>query len=304
MKLILIPIVLVLLGQASLRPDPAKECGDCPAWNAAREPFRLFGNTYFVGVADLSALLIASEKGSILIDAALPQSAPLIDASIRKLGFKSEDIRLIVNSHPHFDHAGGLAAFQRLSGATVAASPAAARALEQGLPTPDDPQYGLGPTFMSFPPVKNVKTIADGETLRVGDAAITAHFTPGHTPGGTTWSWRSCEGQRCLNLVYADSLTPVSAPDFRYTADAGRVEVFRRSIAKIAELPCDIVVSAHPGFTEMDTKLKQRAAATGADPFVDPGGCRAYAAAAAKRLDGRLAEEQKTAGAKEFDLER
>jgi metallo-beta-lactamase class B len=305
MKPLVIPILLVLLGQGTLRPDPPKECDACPGWNAPREPFRIFGQTYFVGVADLSSLLIASDKGLILIDGGLPQSAPLIDANIRTLGFKSENIRLIVNSHPHFDHAGGIAALQRLSGATVAASPAGARALEQGLPTPDDPQYRLGPAFMSFPPVKNVKLVTDGEVLRVGDLAITVHFTPGHTPGGTSWSWRSCEGDRCLNFVYADSLTPVAAPDFRYTANGGgAVDTFRRSIAKIGELPCDVVISAHPGFTDMDGKLKQRAARTGTDPFVDPGGCRAYAAEASKRLDARVAEERKAPAKSGPGLER
>jgi metallo-beta-lactamase class B len=290
---IIISVFLYVLAQTALRPDPPKDCGDCPTWNAPRDPFRIFGNTYFVGVADLSALLIASNDGLVLVDGALPQSAPLIDANIRKLGFKSGDIRLIVNSHTHFDHAGGIAAFQRLSGATVAGSPPAARALEQGMPTPDDPQYALGPTFMSFPAVTNVKRVADGEVLRVGDVAITVHFTPGHTPGGTTWTWRSCEGTRCLNFVYADSLTPVSAPDFRYTTDPGRVDAFRRSIEKIAALPCDVIISAHPGFTRMDQKLKGRAAAAGADPFVDPDGCRTYAAEATKRLDARVAEERK-----------
>ena len=295
MKLITIPILLVLLGQGTLRPDPPKECDDCARWNAPREPFRIFGNSYFVGVADLSSVLIVSDNGMILVDGGLPQSAPLIDANIRKLGFKTENVRLIVNSHAHFDHAGGIAALQRASGGTVAMSAAGARALEQGLPTPDDPQYGLGAKFMSFPPVKNVKIVADGEVIKVGDLAITAHLTPGHTPGGTTWSWRSCEGQRCVNFVYADSLTPVSAPDFRYTGSAnpGLVDTFRRTIAKVAALPCDIVVSAHPGFMNMDGKLNERATKPAADPFVDPDGCRTYAAEATKRLDARVAEEKK-----------
>jgi metallo-beta-lactamase class B len=293
---IIITIVLCVTMQTALRPDPPKKCDDCSRWNAPREPFRIFGNTYFVGVADLSSVLIVSDNGMILVDGALPQSAPLIDANIRKLGFKTENVRLIVNSHAHFDHAGGIAALQRASGASVAMSAAGARALEQGLPTPDDPQYGLGSRFMSFPPVKNVKTIADGEVIKVGDLAITAHLTPGHTPGGTTWSWRSCEGQRCLNFVYADSLTPVSAPDFRYTGSAnpGLVDTFRRTIAKVAALPCDIVVSAHPGFMNMDGKLKERATKPAKDPFVDPDGCRTYAAEATKRLDARVAEEKKT----------
>src|SRR5262245_62165669 len=100
----IITLLQFLLTQGPLRPDAPKACNDWPAWNVPREPFRIFGNTYYVGVADLSSLVIASDQGLILLDGGLPQSAPLIDANLRKLGFKSESIRLIVNSHAHFDH--------------------------------------------------------------------------------------------------------------------------------------------------------------------------------------------------------
>ena len=283
--------------QHALRPDPPIPCYDCEEWNAPREPFRLFGNTYYVGVGGLSAVLVTSRDGLVLLDGGLPQTAPRIDASIRKLGFKTEEIRLIVNSHAHFDHAGGIAALQRVSGAEVAASAAGARALERGEPTDDDPQYALGRKINAFPVVKKVRVVADGETLRVGEVAITAHVTPGHTPGSTTWTWRSCEADRCRDFVYADSLNPVSAPGFRFSGGGGRpslVDAFRRSIATVAQLPCDVIVSVHPSFTDLDRKLKQRGAKPGVDPFVDPKGCRSYAADAGKRLDARLAEEKKT----------
>ena len=122
------------------------------AWNAAHEPFRVFGNTYYVGVAGLSSVLVASDQGLILLDGGLPQSAPLIDASIRKLGFRTEDVRLILNSHTHYDHAGGIAALQRVSGAIVAASASGARAIESGGPPADDPQYAFGKEANRFPP--------------------------------------------------------------------------------------------------------------------------------------------------------
>ena len=153
----------------------------------------MFGNTYYVGTAGLGAVLVTSAAGHVLLDGALPQSAPRIDASIRKLGFRTEDVRLILNSHAHYDHAGGIAALARQSGATVAASASGARAIETGEPTKDDPQYAFGREANGFPPVEGVRVVADGETLRVGDVAITAHYTPGHTPGATTWTWRSCE---------------------------------------------------------------------------------------------------------------
>jgi metallo-beta-lactamase class B len=294
--LVALALAALVLGQspAGLRPDAPVGCADCDAWNAPHEPFRVFGNTYFVGVAGLSAVLIASDAGLILLDGGLPQSAPLIDANIRKLGFKTESVRLIVNSHAHYDHAGGIAALQRASGATVAASAAGARALEQGEPTPDDPQFGFGRKANAFPPVKSVRVVADGEVLRVGDVTLTAHSTPGHTPGSTTWTWRSCEGKRCLNVVYADSLNAVSTPEYRFTGTAthaGIIDQFRRSVAKVAELPCDILLAVHPEFADLDGKLKARAGQPRVDPFADANACRVYAAAAAKRLDARVAAE-------------
>ena len=287
------------LGQSSgaLRPDPPHSCGDCAGWNRPHEPFRVFGNTYYVGVDGLSAILITGAQGSILLDGGLPQSAPLIDASIRKLGFRTEDIKLIVNSHAHYDHAGGIAAIQRASGATVVASPAGAKALERGEPTPDDPQFAFGRAANGFPAIKGVRAAGDGETLRVGDLAVTAHLTPGHTPGATTWTWRSCEGSRCYNFVYADSLNAVSAPDFRFTGGASHpslIDTFRATIAKVRALPCDIIIGVHPGFTDLAGKLKRRQEKPARDPFVTPNGCRAYADAASKRLDARIAEEAKT----------
>jgi metallo-beta-lactamase class B len=279
----------------TIRQDPPHKCADCDAWNGPHEPFRIFGNTYYVGVAGLSSILITSNAGSILLDGGLPQSAPLIDANIRRLGFKTEDIRLIVNSHAHYDHAGGIAALQRASGAIVAASAAGKRAIERGEPTPDDPQFGFGRDANGFPAVANVRAVADGETLRVGDAAITAHAVPGHTPGATTWTWRSCEGARCHDVVYADSLNAISAQGFRFTGDASHpsiVATFRASIAKVAALPCDILVTVHPSLADLDGKLSRRAARPATDPFVDPGACRAYAAGASTRLDARLAEER------------
>lgn len=287
--------------QAASRPhtwDAPKSCDACEAWNATRAPFRVFGDTYYVGVAGLSAALIASDDGLILLDGGLPQSAPLIEASLRQLGFRIEDVRLIVNSHAHYDHAGGLAALQRASGATVAASAAGAAALEHGEPGADDPQHAFGRAANAFPPLAHVRVVHDGETLRVGRLALTAHATPGHTPGGTTWTWRSCEGERCLDVVYADSLTPVAAPDFRFTASgapASTEAVLRRSIAHVSALPCDILLTVHPGFAGLDEKLRRRDEQPGTNPFVDPQACRAYAADAARRLDERVAEERQEA---------
>lgn len=294
-SLITIGLLLLTQGENQLRPDPPIVCDACDGWNRAQTPFRIFGNAYYVGIGGLSAILVATDDGHILLDGGLPQSAALIDANIRTLGFRTQDIRLIVNSHAHFDHAGGIAALQRASRATVAASPAAAEALRTGRPTADDPQFAYGG---SFPAVGGLRVVQDGETLSVGDQEITVRFTPGHTPGGTSWTWRSCEGARCLDMVYADSLTAVSAPDFRYTGDDTHpsiVETFQRSIDTVAALPCDVMVSTHPEFSNLFDKLGRRDRGIDPDALIDAQGCREYAAGAAETLERRIAEEQSAA---------
>jgi metallo-beta-lactamase class B len=281
---------------AAVAADPPIACTSCAAWNMPREPFRVYGNTYYVGVAGLSAILLASNKGLILLDGALPQSVPIIAADIEKLGFHVKDIKLIVNTHAHFDHAGGIAALQRASGASVAASPAGARALMAGGPTDDDPQFGFRNN--GFPPVHDVRSVSDNETLRVGELAITAHLTPGHTPGSTTWTWRSCEADRCLNIVYADSLSAVAAPGFRFTGDEsrpGRVDGFLHSIATIESLPCDVLLSPHPELFDMDAKLQRWREQPNTNPFIQSESCRHYAAEARRNLQHRVDEERAAA---------
>lgn len=284
--------------QAALIPDPPSTCSSCAEWNAPRQPFKVYGNTYFVGPGGVSALLITSDQGHILVDTGLPQSAAVIDASIRALGFKTTDVKLILTSHAHYDHVGGVHALQRYTRAAVVGSPQTARALAIGGPTPDDPQAPPGPPpgVDYFPAVENVRAVKDGEVVMVGALAVTAHHVPGHTPGATTWTWRSCEGARCLNMVYADSISAISNDSFRFTGGNGRpsiVERFRASINKVAALPCDIMVSTHPAASNMDEKLKKRAAMKPGDPdpFIEPGACKALAAGAMKGLEERVKAE-------------
>lgn len=294
----LLALAMVVFGvsQAPLQPDAPIKCSSCDEWNAPLEPFMLYGNTYYVGTAGLSALLITSPEGHILLDGGLSQSAPLIDASIRKLGFKLEDVKLILNSHAHYDHAAGIAALQRASGATVVSSASGADGFAIGTAVPDDPQAGFGKAENAFPAVKNVRVVKDLEIVGVGPLAVQMHNTAGHTPGSTSWTWQSCVGGKCLNMVYADSISAVAAPGFRFTGDAktpSRVDQFRKSITTVGELPCDIMVTTHPMFTDLAGKLKKRAAKPAVDPFIDPQACRVLAANAMKSLDARVAEELK-----------
>lgn len=278
--------------KGAVAPDLHIHCDSCATWNEAQPPFRIHGNTYYVGVRGLSSVLITSARGHVLLDGDLPQSAPLIEQNIRTLGFRLEDVRYILNSHAHYDHAGGIAALQRASGATVLVSPPSAAALETGQLQADDPQYGLGEAATSFPAVEGVRTIADGEVLRLGDhLVVAAHFTPGHTPGGTTWTWQSCEQNACVQVVYADSLNAVSADDYSFSAHPEMVAALRHSIAKVADLPCDILIPVHPEFAGIATKLERLRSGAEQNPFIDTQACRDYAEAARQRLQLRIGRE-------------
>lgn len=268
-------------------------CTWCEAWNRPQEPFRIHGRSWYVGTRGLAAVLIDSGEGLVLLDGALPQSVPLILANIVELGFPIADLRWILNSHAHFDHAGGIAALARISGASVAASRAGAEALLSGGVPADDPQYGLG-AEMAYPAPNSVVVIGDGESIRLGEFEITAHYTPGHTPGGTSWSWRSCEEGECLTMVYADSLNPVSAPDFRFfdgEAPRPAASQLSSSIERIAAIDCQLLVSVHPSFSSLFEKHAARADAADTSPFIQADACRRYADQSAVRLRVRQEEE-------------
>jgi len=294
MKALAVMLMCLSAAGAAFAQDDEKPivCGSCEAWNKPHAPFNIYGNTWYVGTADLSALLVASPQGHILLDGALPQSAQQIRKNIETLGFKIKDVKLILNSHAHWDHAGGIAALARMSGATVAASASSARTMQAGTNLEDDPQYDPK-DVLHYPKVRNVKVIADGETVTVGPLKLTAHLTPGHTTGSTAWTWNSCESGQCRNIVYADSLTAVSHDDFHYSGDARHPDIsasFRASMDKVANLPCDVIVSTHPGFTNTLGKLAARTPTS--NPFVEVGGCKAYAEAAVRNFEKRLERER------------
>jgi len=261
-----------------------------PAWTEPQKPFQVYGNTYYVGTKGLGSVLITSKEGHVLIDGALPVSAQSIVANIRSLGFRIEDVKLILNTHVHFDHAGGIAELQKLSGAKVAASPPTAKVMASGEADNTDPQFGQLP---KIPTLAHVVVFKDGETLKAGGLAVTAHYTPGHTPGGTTWSWKSCEQDKCLNIVYADSLNPVSAKGFLYTdpqRNPNGVQQLRGSYVVVNALPCDVLITPHPEFSNLLEKLARREAGA-ANALIDANSCRAYVQASRDKLDKRIAEE-------------
>lgn len=256
-----------------IAPDHAQR------WLEPREPGRVFGNTYLVGFGGLSVALIDTGEGLILVDGAVPQAVPAIEENIRKLGFSLRDVKLILSTEPHYDHAGGLAALARDTRATVVASRAAAPLLETGGNAADDPQLAWLP---SYPAVKAVRAVDDGEAIRLGAVTVTAVATPGHTSGSMSWTWQSCEQTRCVTVVFASSLNPVAPEEFRFSAPENQalVKTYRSSFRKMRALPCDVLITAHPDFHP-----------TG--EVIDPTACAAYADASARRLAARMRREAK-----------
>lgn len=260
-------------------------------WLGSEAPIRVYGNSYVVGFSGLSVGLIRTSQGLILVDAALPQAVPAIEANIKALGFKVTDIKLILSTEPHYDHAGGLAALARASGATVVAGAPAAQALRRGRPGDDDPQRA---DLVPFPAVTKLRVVKDGEVIRLGDVAVTARATPGHTAGSMSWTWTSCERRDCKAVVFGSSLNPVSSDGYQFSdpKNAGVVASFRRSFDVMRGLKCDVLISAHPDQSGGDQRLARARRAEKPNPFVDPGACRAYADRYAARLDARLAKER------------
>ena len=245
-------------------------------------PVGVHGNTYLVGTCGIAAILIAGDEGHVLIDGGTEAGAELIAANIRRLGFNLADVKYLLHSHEHIDHVGGIARLQQLTGAQLVASPAAAAVFENGAAGPGDPQAGMHPPLRA---ARVDRIVRDGDTLRLGNLAITAIATPGHTPGALSWHWGSCDGGECRRLVYADSLSPISRDEYRFSDHPDYVAEFRAGLKRLSEVECDILMTPHPSASELPKRL------AGDAPLADQGACRTYAAGIEKRLDERLAEE-------------
>ncbi|APE28528.1 MBL fold metallo-hydrolase [Aurantiacibacter gangjinensis] len=265
--------------------DWASACEDWDEWDKAGPPFRVHGNTYYVGTCGIGAILIDGQYYDTLIDVGTQGGAQHVLANIRSLGFDPDDIAYIYFSHEHYDHVGGIEMVRAETGATIAASIAAMPVLFSGRPTDADPQAGSD--HASFAPATEpvVQIPEDLEFFDDGYDGITPIHTPGHTPGALSWYWESCdEAGQCVTIAYADSLSAVSADDYRFSDHPEYVQAFRDGIARLAALDCDILLTPHPSASGMRDKLIAGDLTGGMD-------CQAYAADRLERLEARLAHE-------------
>ena len=249
------------------------------AWRQPVTPFAIAEHSWYVGTATISAVLVKTPAGAVLVDAGLPQAADMLLANLRSLGVAPADLKLILHSHAHIDHAGPMAALKRATGARVVANAESAVLLARG--GSDDLHFGPG---MEFAPVVVDRIVMDGEVVELGGMRFTAHATPGHTPGSTSWTWTDTQDGKPLRIAYVDSL---SAPGYRLLDNPRYpriVDDYRRTFATVRALPCDILLTPHA-----DASGWTPAAAS--NPHPSPMTCSAYADGAARRLEEQLREQ-------------
>ena len=246
------------------------------AWNRPVDPFRIVGPVHYVGAAGVSAFLVATADGLILLDGGLPETAPLIAKSIAALGFRVEDVKYLLNSHAHFDHAGGLGELKRLTGAPLVASAA------------DAPALRAGGRDMAAVPVDRV--VADGDTVTLGGISMRAVMMPGHTKGCTSWSTTVEEGGRQYD-VYFHCSTSVVDRLVGNTEYPAIVEDYERTFAKLRTTKADVFLSNHPSVFGMDDKRAK--IGRGSNPFVDAAEIGRFAAESERQFRAALAKERR-----------
>lgn len=244
-------------------------------WTAPFPPFRIVGNLYYVGSADLASYLIATPKGLILINGNLTSSPPLIRKSVEALGFKFTDIKILLISHAHYDHCGGSAEIIKRTGAKYEVMGGDVRVVESG--GKRDFAYGAEKN-MHFPPAHVDRVLHDGDTVQLGGTVLTAHLTAGHTRGTTTWTMDETEGGRLLHVVIVGS--PNVNPGFKLVGNTVYPRItadYKHGFDVLRALPCDIFLGAHGGYFGLTEKYA-RWKAGDKDAFIDPAGYKAYVA--------------------------
>jgi metallo-beta-lactamase class B len=269
---ILLVLIAGFIGLAQVSADQRA------AWNQPVKPFRIIGNIYYVGAANVSSFFIRTPQGAILLDGGLPETALLIEKNIAELGFSTKDIKILLNSHAHFDHSGGLAELKKLSGAQMVASERDRPVLVAGTG-----QAG------TFPPVRVDRVIGDQQTVKLGYVTLTAHLTPGHTPGCTTWTMPVSDSGKTYQVVFYCS-TSVVRKLVNNSEYPDIVTDYERSFAELRKMPCDIFLGPHADFFKLEEKRKQLDAGK-LDAFVDPTEMQGYVDESERSFHEQLAKE-------------
>lgn len=264
---------------------PIGETGIAMRWNDRLAPFNIIDNVHFVGTHGLGVFLITTPKGHILIDGAMAQSVPLILDNVRTLGFDPRDIRYLLNTHAHYDHAAGLAGMQRASGATMIASAADKPYLEAG-------RIDRGPSSVdAFPPVRVDRVVGDGDTVVLGGTTLTARLTPGHSPGCTSWTLMARDSKGVPRKVFVHCSASLGGQSLVPEAYPGMVANYRATFARVRGMQADVFLSNHDIFFDLHAK-RARQLAGEKDAFVDPSELARFNAEMEQSFLKALAQQQ------------
>jgi metallo-beta-lactamase class B len=258
-------------------------------WDQPAEPLKIVGPLHFVGTAGLSSWLFATSEGHILLNTGMPESGPMIVESIRKLGFKAEDIRIIINGHAHSDHAGAFAAIKEMTGAQLAVMEADVGSMQDG--GKSDFHYGADWKIMGFPPVKVDRVLRDGDTVRLGEVVLTAYNTAGHTRGSTTWMTTLVDSGRAYTVVFIDG--GGFNPGYRLATSPSYPGInadYRKTHHRHEMLKPDIWLGHHTEYFDLEGKRK-RASTEGVNAWVDPEGYRRFVSKQKRAFEDQVAAE-------------
>lgn len=283
MKRLALAALLLAAGSAAAAPLPFAQ--ERAAWAVPFKPFRIIGNVYYVGATGVSDYLIVTPKGDILTDGGLPEMAPQIERNIKALGFNIKDVKILLNSHAHFDHSGGLAKLKADSGAKFYASAGDRPTLESG-------HIGYGPASqVDTTPIHVDHVVADGEAVSLGGVTLTAHMTPGHTKGCTTWTYELPSGKgRPLSVMFFCSIAVAGNPLTGNAAYPAITDDYKASFAKLSAMDADIFLAPHGAQFDLAGKVA-RMKPGAPNPFIDPGEFRRFLAQARKDYDAELAKQ-------------
>ena len=277
---------LLVCSQAQAQKDPVSR-----SWNQPVAPFRILGNIYYVGASDITSYLIATPKGHILIDGGFEETAPMIMDNIQKLGFNGSDVRILLSSHAHADHAGGLAAIKTATGATLMAGEGDVPLLKSG--GHNDPQFG---DTLLFPPVVPDHPLHDGDRIALGGSILYAHLTPGHTPGCVTWTMIVHEKMKVYKVIFAGS--PSVPSQYRLVGNPlypHAVADYRHTFEVLKSLSCDVFLAVHGKFFDLAGKTARLRSGEKPNPFIDPEGYRKFVTSMEETFEATV--RQQSAGA-------
>ena len=257
------------------------------SWNQPVKPFRIIGNIYYVGASDVTSFLITSPESHILLDGGFAETVPQIKQNIAALGFRLEDVKILINSHAHSDHAGGLAELKELTKAKLLASEADAALLARG--GKDDPNFG---DRFAYAPVKTDRILRDGEKLKLGGTILTAHVTSGHTKGCTTWMIKVSDNGKNYNVIFVGS---TSAPGYRLIDNdkyPNIVADYQQTFRRLKKIKPDVFLASHGRFFGLQKKIELLAQNSNQNPFIDPNGYKDYLRQSEEDFQAQLKEQQ------------